>query len=216
MAVFGMLSLSCQRTIYAKQSGLLILTAKAHHSNALLSQFQSPVVVNSRLESAWGRAIDLVRLSAQGRPISPRPGRALGCAAFTLAEVVVSLAIASTVITGIVTGYINCVYRAEWLACSVAAQSLATQRIEQVRAARWDTLANPLLDEVTTNQFPVTIQPLDLPRSGDKVIIATNRTFITVISTDPPVRLISVECTWRYPGRGVFTNMVNTYRCPAQ
>jgi type II secretory pathway pseudopilin PulG len=139
-----------------------------------------------------------------------------GKAAFTLAEVVVSLAIASTVIVGIVTGYINCVYRADWLACSVAAQSLATQRMEQVRAARWDTLANPPLDEVTTNQFPVTVQPLDLPRLKDKVINATNRTLITVIATDPPVRLIQVECTWRYPGRGISTNRVSTYRTPAQ
>jgi type II secretory pathway pseudopilin PulG len=137
-------------------------------------------------------------------------------AAFTLAEVVVSLAIASTVIVGIVTGYINCVYRAEWLACSVAAQSLATQRLEQVRAARWDTLANPPVDEVTTNQFPLAVQALDLPRSGNKVINATNRTFITVISTDPPMRLIRVECTWRFPGRKVYTNVLTTYRCPAQ
>jgi len=195
---------------------LLILTFKAHHSNALLLQFQTPVEVHSRMESEWGRAIELVRLFAQPQPVFPRRRRTVDTAAFTLAEVVVSLAIASTVIVGIVTGYINCVYRAEWLACSVAAQSLASQRLEQVRAARWDTLANPPLDEVTTNQFPVMVQPLDLPRSGNKVINATNRTFITVISTNPPMRLIRVECTWRFPGRRLYTNVLTTYRCPVQ
>ena len=102
----------------------------------------------------------------RSRAVAPRRRRAVGIAAFTLAEVVVSLAIASTVISGIVTGYINCVYRAEWLACSVAAQSMATQRLEQIRSARWDTLANPPLDEVTTNQFPMVIQPLSLPQAG--------------------------------------------------
>ncbi len=136
--------------------------------------------------------------------------------AFSLAEVVVSLAIASSVITGIVTGYINCVYHAEWLACSAAAQSQASQRLEQVRAARWDTLASPPLDEVASNQFPVVIQPLDLPRSGDKVILATNRIYISVISQDPPVRLIKAECIWKFPGRGVYTNSLTSYRCPEQ
>ena len=152
----------------------------------------------------------------RSRAVAPRRRRAVGIAAFTLAEVVVSLAIASTVISGIVTGYINCVYRAEWLACSVAAQSMATQRLEQIRSARWDTLANPPLDEVTTNQFPMVIQPLSLPQAGTNVINATNRTFITVISSDPPMRLIRVECTWRFPGRRVYTNSLTTYRSPAQ
>jgi len=160
----------------------------------------------------------MIRFHATNPLSIPRKGRRAGCSlkAFTLAEVVVSLAIASTVITGIITGYINCVYHAEWLACSAAAQSQASQRMEQVRAARWDTLASPPLDEVASNQFPVVIQPLDLPRSGGKVILATNRTSISVISQDPPVRLIRVECTWRFPGRRVYTNSLASYRCPEQ
>jgi len=158
----------------------------------------------------WFSAVGLLSVGRKGRRAD------FASKAFTLVEVVISLAIASTVITGIVTGYINCVYRAEWLACSAAAQSQASQRLEQVRGARWDTLASPTLDEVVENQFPVVIQPLDLPRSGDRVILATNITFITVISEDPPVRLIKVECIWQFPGRRVYTNSLATYRCPEQ
>jgi type II secretory pathway pseudopilin PulG len=184
----------------------------------MLSRLKPVIADNLRDPNSRQKVTVLNRSPAVSPQTAPRKGRSAACLskAFTLVEVVISLAIAATVIAGIVTGYINCVYRAEWLACSAAAQSQASQRLEQVRAARWDTMASPPLDEVASNQFPVLIQSLDLPRSGDKVILATNRTFITVISEDPPVRLIRVECIWKFPSRGVYTNSLVSYRCPEQ
>ena len=52
--------------------------------------------------------------------------------AFTLAEVVIALAILAILIQGIVFGYISSARRAEWSAHSLAAQSLACQGVEQI------------------------------------------------------------------------------------
>ncbi len=44
----------------------------------------------------------------------------------------------------------------------------------------------------------------------------TNTTTILTISTNPPLKLVRVDCTWTYPGRGVYTNSVFTYRAANQ
>ena len=134
----------------------------------------------------------------------------------SLAEVVVSMAISALSIGGISTGYIMSAQRAEWSGCSQAANSLALQRIEQVRAAKWDTLAYPAVDEVMSNNFPVVVQPLDLPMVGTNAVYATNVTTITTVSVNPPVKMIRSECTWRFMDRGVFTNTITVYRSPDQ
>jgi hypothetical protein len=134
-----------------------------------------------------------------------------------LAEVLVSLAIVALAISGIITGYLNCSIRGEWLACSAAAQSIASQRLEQVRAARWDNRGAVVVDEVISNNFPVLVLPLDLPKAATNVVYGTNRTFITVISTDPPIRQIRSECSWYFPTRRkVYTNALVSYRTPDQ
>jgi len=61
--------------------------------------------------------------------------------------VVFSIAIGS-----IATGYINSAQRAQWSAINASANSLAQQRIEQIRSAKWDTQA-----------YPFVVQALDLP-----------------------------------------------------
>ena len=58
---------------------------------------------------------------------------------FTLAEVVISLAIVAMVMGGVLYGYVMTATRAEWSAYSQAAHSVAMQGIEQARAAKWDT-----------------------------------------------------------------------------
>ena len=131
-------------------------------------------------------------------------------------EVVVSMAISAISITGISSGYIMSAQRAEWAGCSQAANSMALQRIEQVRAAQWDTLAYPAVDEVTSANFPVVVQPLDLPTSGTNVVYGTNVLTITTVSVDPPIKLVRSECTWRFMDRGVFTNTITIYRTPDQ
>lgn len=142
-----------------------------------------------------------------------RPG-SRGPGAFTLVEVVVSAAILMIASAALILGYVNTAQRAEWTACSRAAQDLARQRMEQTKSARWDPSANPAVDELTTVNFPLQAVTMDLPVSGAAVMRATNYTTITTISWSPQTRLIRVDCVWRFLDRGLFTNSVVTYRSP--
>src|SRR5688572_8872288 len=150
--------------------------------------------------------------------IDKRPGapcHSRSCAGITLTELVVSIAVTSLTIVGMVSGYLLSVQRAEWSARSAAAQALATERIEQTRAAKWDTLATPAVDEVHSTNFPTEVVTLPLPSSGSSVL-ATNVTTITIVSEDPPVKMVRVDCIWGFLSRGPFTNTLVTYRSPDQ
>ena len=101
---------------------------------------------------------------------------------FTLVEVVISIAILALCLAGIVYGYVLQAQRAEWSAYSLAAQSLASQEIEQARSAQWDPQAWPVIDELPPTNF-FTVEPLDIPMSGAPVN-ATNFVTITQVSTN--------------------------------
>ncbi|MEN9574864.1 MAG: hypothetical protein RL514_2719 [Verrucomicrobiota bacterium] len=135
-------------------------------------------------------------------------------AAFTLVEVVIATAIAAMTVSGIIYGYTQSTKRAEWSAYSLAAQAFATQRLEQTRACRWDTETG--VDQLVAANFGTQTVVLDIPVIGTNAMYATNVTTITVISaTAPQLRMIRVDCTWRFPTTGrVFTNTVATYRSP--
>jgi prepilin-type N-terminal cleavage/methylation domain-containing protein len=135
-------------------------------------------------------------------------------AAFTLAEVVIALAILAVAIQGVVMGYVFSARRAEWSAHSLAAQSLASQGVEQARAAKWDPQAWPMVDELPPTNF-VQIDTLDVPISGEPEY-ATNYISISIASTNPLLREIRADCVWRFINRGLFTNTVITLRAPDQ
>ena len=141
-----------------------------------------------------------------------RPGRARQ--GFSLVEVVSALALAGIMIGGLVTGYVQTQRSAEWSAYSLAANSMALQGVEQVRAAKWDPAGN--VDQVTNSCFPLRYDILDIPFCQSNIVYATNRTYITTVSTAPPLRMARVECSWRFYNRGVYTNTVFTYRAPDQ
>lgn len=147
-----------------------------------------------------------MRISAN---INPR-------AAFTLAEVVITTGLAAVVIGGSVYGYVTAAQRAEWAAYSLAAQSLAMQRVEQCRAAKWDPLGFPPVDELVATNFPLQVNTLDIPVSKTNVVYATNFTTISMVSTNPMLKMIQVDCTWMFMARGPFTNTIVTYRAPDQ
>jgi type II secretory pathway pseudopilin PulG len=130
--------------------------------------------------------------------------------AFTLAEVVIAMAIAALSLGSIVNGYVISSQRAEWSAYSLAAHSLAMERLEQTRAAKWDPDGVPPADQLTNS--PNTVEILDLPRSGTNIVYATNFMTISTISTTPPLRMVRVDCVWRFMSRSTFTNTVMTYR----
>jgi hypothetical protein len=136
--------------------------------------------------------------------------------AFTLAEVVIATALAALVVGGSIYGYVISAQRAEWSAYSLAAQSLAVQRMEQARAAKWDPLGYPPVDELVSSNFPVQVNVLDIPITKTNVICGTNYTVITTISANPPLKMVKVDCVWPFARRGLFTNTVATYRAADQ
>ena len=137
-------------------------------------------------------------------------------AGFSIPEVFTSLAILGLSVGGTITGYIVAVERSQWSACSLAANCQALQRIEQARAAKWDTMANTPVDELLSANFPKVVQPLDLPSSGTNYVYATNVTTITTVSTSPPMRMVRVDSIWPMASHGTFTNTVVIYRTPDQ
>lgn len=131
----------------------------------------------------------------------------------TLAEVVISLGIGGMIFGGVLLGYVQSSDRAEWSAYHLAAQAVASQRLEAARAARWDTQSVTLADLLVASNFPPTVEILDVPVSGTKVVFTTNQVFISTVSTNPPLRMIRVESVWAFRSRGLFTNTTATYRC---
>jgi len=149
-----------------------------------------------------------------GRIVSARHG-----AGFTLTEVVVAVAIIALTFAGVVYGYIRTTDRAEWSSYSLAAQSLAMQGVEQARAAKWDTQAWPVVDELGVTNF-MQVEQLDVPVVGEPVL-ATNYVSVTTVSLDPPLRQLRADCVWMLKGRragiaGPFTNTAITLRAADQ
>src|SRR6185503_11542694 len=94
------------------------------------------------------------RKRMKSRLTHPRGILSLRQAGMTLTETLVSVALTVLTITGTINGYILSTNRAEWSAQSLAAHSMALQRLEQVRAAKWDTAAYPSVDQVISDRFP--------------------------------------------------------------
>lgn len=133
----------------------------------------------------------------------------------TLIEVCVSLMVLGIMMLGIISGYVQSHRTAEWACYSLAAQSLAMQPVEQFRSASWDIYANPPVD-LTTNVPARSTNVLDIPICKSNIVYATNRVWISTISSNPAVKAIYVETTWQFLNRGVFTNTAMTYRAPDQ
>jgi Tfp pilus assembly protein PilE len=145
----------------------------------------------------------------------PRTQRGRSAGGFTLAEVVMSAGITALMVGSIASAYVSTARRAEWAASSAAASNMAMQRMEQVRIAAWDTKSSPAVDELVSNNFPVVVQTLNLPIPGTNVVLATNTTTITLISSNPPIKMIRTDCTWQFMGRTVYTNSIVAYRSPS-
>jgi len=133
----------------------------------------------------------------------------------TLTEVVVAIGIGGLLFSGILVAYIQSAYRAEWSALSYAAQSIAWQRIEQSRGAKWDPWGNPPVDELTSTNFPPVVELMDVPVSKTNCYYGTNYVWISLVSTNPPLKLILSETVWSFRGR-LYTNTAMVYRGPDQ
>lgn len=140
-----------------------------------------------------------------------------GCAAgFTLAEVLIALGILGISLGGILTLYVQSAVRSDWSAHSVSAQMTALCGLEQCRAAKFDPRGSPPTDLLVSSNFPSRLYVLDVGTSVGTRTYATNTTTITTVSTNPPLKMVRVDCTWFYPRKGLFTNTVLTYRAANQ
>ena len=137
--------------------------------------------------------------------------------AMTLVEVMVAFAISGLAVAAIVSGYIYSLNAAEKFSLSLAANAQATERMEQIRSARWSATSSPVIDEVVTSNFPAQAVTLDLAGAGTGATRATNYTQITTISTTPPLKRIHVDCVWVYNRSSqLITNSMETCRAPDQ
>ncbi len=141
--------------------------------------------------------------------------KSASCLAMSLTEVVVSIAVGTMMFGGVILSYIQSANRAEWSALSFAAQSLAWQRIEQTRAAKWDTQSAQPVDQVVQSNYPDAVELLDVPFIGTNFLYATSRVEITTLSSNPPLKMITANVVWSFKGR-LYTNSAITYRSPDQ
>jgi len=149
-----------------------------------------------------------------------RENKRIRHAGFTLAEVVVAIAIFGMAMGGLICGYVQSNYRAQWSSMSMAAESLAAQSVEQARAAKWDTHAiTPGTGPGTSDELPaptnyvqIFTNSLMVPATGQPITV-TNYVSITTAYANPPVRQIRADCAWRGPFSGKWvSNTVITYR----
>jgi prepilin-type N-terminal cleavage/methylation domain-containing protein len=135
---------------------------------------------------------------------------------FTLVEVMVALLILGVALSGILGVYVQCAIRTDWSATSVAAQFEAQSGLEQCRAAKFDPAGNPPIDELVGTNFPNQVHVLDIGTGSGTSIYGTNTITIQTLSTNPPLKLLRVDCTWSSRRGVLFTNSAITYRAADQ
>ena len=136
--------------------------------------------------------------------------------AFTLAEVLMATLIFGISLAGILGVYVQCATRTDWSSTSVAAQLKAQSGLEQCRAAKYDPTGNPPIDNLMSSNFPTQVYVLDQAAGTGVSIYGTNITTIALLSTNPPLKLVRVDCIW-FSRRGrLYTNTAITYRAPDQ
>jgi type II secretory pathway pseudopilin PulG len=131
--------------------------------------------------------------------------------AFTLVEVVMSIAILALVMAGMIYGYVQTNNRAIWSSMSLVAQSLVVASVEQARAAKWNvyTSSGGSDDELPPGTYTNIFTNAVLVPSTGATMTVTNILQITTVTTLPPVRQIYAHCWWKFPPNGQwFTNSV--------
>jgi prepilin-type N-terminal cleavage/methylation domain-containing protein len=138
-------------------------------------------------------------------------------AAFTLVELLIAVALLTMVMAGAIYGFAQANRLAEWSSMSQAAQSYALQGLEQVRSAKWDLWANPIIDVMPAPTNFTQCDIMDVPMTGSQLTncFVTNYIKLIQISTSPQLREVWSQCVWTFPlTRQSFTNTVITYRAP--
>jgi len=126
-----------------------------------------------------------------------------------------ALAITALTVAGIVSGYIYCSNVTVMDSLTMAASTQAQARIEEAHSAQWDISAYPAIDQLVATNFTDRTVTLNLPDSKSVAIPATVRTTISEVSSNPPIKLIHVDCIWQFRD-ATMTNSIETMRAPDQ
>src|SRR5438445_12403682 len=130
--------------------------------------------------------------------------------ASTLVEVVISMLIVTVSLGGILNVYNQAAVSSDWSAHSLSAQMMALYGLEQCRAAKYDPRGSPPVDELMNTNFPSKVDILDLGTSNGVLTYGTNTTTISIVSTNPLIKMIRVACVWKHSRRGRFPHSVQT------
>ena len=156
----------------------------------------------------------MLRLMKIKRPSGTARNRSAGHAGFTLIEVAFATAIAALMLAGMFQGYNLAGRRAQFSACSLAANTTAMGQLEQVIAANW-VPSPPYANNLLLTLSSTNMTNLCLPSAQGNVVNCTNITTVTLVSTNPPYAMVQVQCIWSFPDYGgTFTNTVAVLRAP--
>ena len=154
----------------------------------------------------------------------PPGNRRLG---FTLAEVMISFTIFGLVVGGLIYGYVQINRMAAFSSMSLAAQTYASQGLEESKSrqyiyVRWPNTNADAQDPDWTVQgitnYPPQTNTMDVPWGGGAVYI-TNFVTVTDVQTNAnmPLRQIRSDAVWTFPLDGTLcTNTAITLRAPNQ
>ena len=146
--------------------------------------------------------------------------KAKASAGFTLMEILISFFVLGMVLSGLIYGYVQANWTAEWSSMSLAAQSFASQGAERARASDWRPRDWPVasgyntMDELTNGTVLTYRDFMDIPTKGTPSSTnfqfwVTNYVTITSLSVNPPLREIRSDAIWSFPMNGkLCTNTV--------
>ena len=134
--------------------------------------------------------------------------------AFTLIEVVISIAILGMVMAGLIYGYVQANWSALWSSMSLSAQTFASEGAEQARAADWRPRDYPAatgpgtMDELPSGTIITNIGFMDVPgdTGTNKQFSVTNIVAITTLvsgqspAATSPVGLLPDRFLWKMFG----------------
>ena len=153
---------------------------------------------------------------------------------FTMIEVMVSFFIFGLVASGLIYGYVQINRMAEFSSMSLAAQSYASQGLEQAKSAQWNYVRWPntnygpgtgdelgFLPAIGYTNLPPVTDTLDVPTSGAPIYITNYVTITNLFAylnpSNPPLRQIRSDCVWTFPLNGTLcTNTAICLRAPDQ
>lgn len=160
-----------------------------------------------------------------------KPGR-IHQSGFTLGEVLIAFLVFSIVLSGLIFGYTQINRMSEYSSMALAAQSFASQGLEEAKSVQWNYVRWPNTNADANDPFwtdpsvgytnlSPQVDTLDVPTSGSPIYV-TNFVTISNVCTflnpsNPPLRQIRCDCVWAYPLSGqLCTNTAVSLRAPDQ